>query len=161
MTKQQSKSQPRTVQTRTQQTQPSQTRTSQTRTSQTRTSQTQPRKSKRVSLDTVRQLALALPLVEEGLSNGSLAFRVKGKPVAQLSRDGESLLIRIDYLRRDILINAEPETFYVTDFYQCHPMMFVRLSGIDREAARDLIEQSWRLQAPKRLAAAYEDQKSA
>jgi hypothetical protein len=134
---------------------------SQTRTAQTQTSKMRARKSKRVSLETVRELALALPHVEVGLSNGSPAFRVKGKPIAQLSRDGQSLLIKIDYLKRDILMNAQPETFYVTDFYRCHPMMFVRLSGIDRETARDLIEQAWRLQAPKRLAAAYEAQKSA
>jgi hypothetical protein len=104
----------------------------------------------------VRQLALALPGVQEADSNGSPVFRVKGKLMARLDQNGESLLIKIDYLKRDILTHAEPETFYVTDFYRCHPMMFVRLSAIDRRMLSDLLEQAWRLVAPKRLMEAYD-----
>jgi Uncharacterized protein conserved in bacteria len=104
----------------------------------------------------VRQLALALPDVQEAVSNGSPVFRVKGKLMARLDQNGESLLIKIDYLKRDILIHAEPATFYVTDFYRCHPMMFVRLSAIDRKLLGDLLEQAWRLVAPKRLMEAYD-----
>ena len=116
------------------------------------------RKTTPVNIETVRQLALALPEVQEEVSDHSPVFRVKGKPIAWLTKDGESLLIKIDYLKRDILLNAEPGTFYVTDFYRCHPMMFVRLSGVSRDVLGDLLEQSWRLQAPKRLIQAFDAQ---
>ncbi len=122
-------------------------------------SQKRAHKTAPVNLETVRQLALALPEVQEEVSDHSPVFRVRGKPIAWLSKDGESLLIKIDYLKRDILLNAEPDTFYVTDFYRCHPMMFVRLSGVSRDVLGDLLEQSWRLQAPKRLIQAFEDHK--
>ena len=122
-------------------------------------SQTQAGNVKRVTLETVRQLALALPRVQEAVSNGSPVFRVKGKLMARLDQNGESLLIKIDYLKRDILTHAEPETFYVTDFYRCHPMMFVRLSTIDRKTLGDLLEQAWRLTAPKRLLQAYDSKR--
>jgi hypothetical protein len=114
------------------------------------------RQTKPVNYETVRQLALALPDVEEGLSNGTPVLRVRGKPIAHLQKDEESLLIKIDYFKRDILLNAEPGTFYVTDFYRCHPMMFVRLRAVGREMLRELLEQAWRLTAPKRLVEAYD-----
>ncbi|HEX8088692.1 MAG TPA: MmcQ/YjbR family DNA-binding protein [Blastocatellia bacterium] len=123
-----------------------------------RQSKTRPRcrEAKPVTYETVRRLALALPDVEEDISGGAPVFRVRGKMMVRLRRDEESLLIKVDYLKRDILLNAEPKTFYVTDFYRCHPMMFVRLSGVDGETLRDLLEQAWRLTAPKRLAEAYD-----
>jgi hypothetical protein len=120
-----------------------------------RQSQARPR-SRKINFDTVRQLALALPGVEEGLSSGTPVLRVRGKLIAHLQQDEESLLIKIDYFKRDILLNAEPETFYVTDFYRCYPMMFIRLSNIDRKTLGDLLEQAWRLTAPKRLVEAYD-----
>ena len=118
------------------------------------------RKTKPVNFETVRQLALALPDVEEGLSSGTPVLRVRGKFIAHLQQDGDSLLIRIDYFKRDILLNAEPETFYVTDFYRCHPMILVRLSLVDRKTLGDLLEQAWRLTAPKRLVEAYDNKSS-
>lgn len=118
--------------------------------------QSRSRRAKPVSYETVRQLALALPDVEEGLSDGTPVLRVRGKRIAHLQKDEESLLIKIDYSKRDILLNAEPETFYVTDFYRCHPMMFVRLPAVEREVLRELLEQAWRLTAPKRLVEAYD-----
>ena len=80
--------------------------------------------------------------------------------MAHLQQDDDSLLIRIDYLKRDILLNADPKTFYVTDFYRCHPMIFVRLSAVDRKTLSDLLEQAWRLTAPKRLVEAFDSKLS-
>lgn len=76
--------------------------------------------------------------------------------MAHLQKDEESLVIKIDYLKRDILLHAAPETFYVTDFYRCYPIIFIRLSNIDRKTLGDLLEQAWRLTAPKRLVEAYD-----
>jgi hypothetical protein len=119
--------------------------------------QTRSRKRTPVNCETVRRLALALPDVEEAVSRGAPVFRVRGKMLAHLHEDDQSLLIKIYYLKRDILLNAEPETFYVTDFYRCHPMIFVRLSGVDDNTLRGLLEDAWRLVAPKRLVEAYND----
>lgn len=109
-----------------------------------------------VTFDTVRQLALALPEVEEGTSYGTPAFKVRGKTIARLKEDGESLVIKIDFLKRDILLNAEPETFYITEHYRNYPSVLVRLSSIQFEVLRDLLEQAWRLEAPKRLIQAFD-----
>jgi hypothetical protein len=119
-------------------------------------SRTRTRKTEPVDIEAVREIALALPGVEEGLSSGSPTFRVRGKIVAKLHRDGDSLLIKIDLLKRDILTNADPEAFYVTDFYRCHPMVFVRLAKVSRDVLRDLLVAAWRIEAPKRLVETYE-----
>ncbi len=118
------------------------------------------KKSKPVSFETARQLALALPEVVEGTSYGTPAFKVggkvKGKLIARLREDGDSLVVKIDFLKRDILISAEPETFYITDHYRDYPYVLVRLSRVRREVLRDLLEQAWRLEAPTRLVEAYD-----
>jgi hypothetical protein len=110
------------------------------------------------SLAHARRFLLSLPEVEEAVSSGRPVFRVKGKMLARLMEDGESLLIKVDYLKRDILINAEPATFYVTDFYRCYPMLLVRLPSVSPDLLRDLLEEAWRAVAPKRVIRAYDDE---
>jgi hypothetical protein len=104
-----------------------------------------------VRYDTLWRLALALPGVVEGTSYRTPAFRVGGKLLARLREDGESLVIRIGFLEREALIRADPETFYITDHYLNYPAMLVRLPRVRAAKFRELLEQAWRLVAPKRL----------
>jgi len=115
------------------------------------------KKTAPVTFETVREFALALPEVEEGTSYGTPAFKVKKKMIVRLREDGETLVVRIDFLKRDILMNAEPETFYITEHYRDYPAILVRLSSVRREVLRDLLEQAWRLEAPARLVKAYDE----
>ncbi len=80
-------------------------------------------KNKPATFDTVRQFALALPGVEEGMSFGTPAFHVKGKFLARLKEDGDSLVIRIERGHRDFLMKEDPETFYITEHYRNNPAM--------------------------------------
>src|ERR1051326_9153767 len=98
----------------------------------------QAKKLKPVTFDTVRQLALALPEVEEGTSYGTPAFKVRKKLFLRLREDGDSLVVKIDFLKRDVLMNAEPETFYITDHYKNYPYILVRLSKVRQVVLRDL-----------------------
>src|ERR1700704_345527 len=107
-----------------------------------------------LTFDDVRQLALALPEVEEGASYGTPAFKVRGKFLSRLKEDGETLVVRIDMDERDVLMAANPETFYITDHYRGYPAMLVRLATVDAEELRELLEEAWRRVAPKRLVAA-------
>jgi hypothetical protein len=113
-------------------------------------------KSERATFDTVQKFALALPGVEEGISYGTPAFRVKGKFLARLKEDGNSLVIRIDSGHRDFLMKEDPQTFYITEHYRDYPAMLIRLSRVRHEDLRDLIENAWRMYAPKRMVAAYD-----
>lgn len=108
-----------------------------------------------MNYETVREIALALPQVEEGTCYGTPALRVRGKLLARLREDGESLVLHVDPFERDQLLSAHPETYYLTDHYRPYPYILVRLLSAENEAVRDLLEEAWRLQAPKRLVAAH------
>ena len=103
------------------------------------------------TFQTVREIALALPEVEEGTSYGTPAFKVKGKLLARLKEDGETLVVKIDFDTQEILMQADPETFFLTDHYVGWPTILVRLARVDRDDLARLLEDSWRQNAPKRL----------
>lgn len=117
-----------------------------------------PKNKRRVengNFDLVRQMALALPGVEEKTSYRTPAFHCGGKIMARFHQDGESLVLKIEYAAREVLMGAHPTAFYVTDHYRCWPFVLVRLSNVDMGLLRSLIEDAWRSLAPKRALAAY------
>ena len=112
-------------------------------------------KVKPVTWDTVRQIALALPGVEEATSYRTTAFKVNRKLLARFHQDGESLVVKVEYAAREVLMGANPKTFYITDHYRCWPWVLVRISSVDPDDLRQLLEEAWRSSAPKRLVAAW------
>ena len=110
----------------------------------------------RVTLATVRRLALALPGVEEGLSYGTPGFRVRGKFLARLWEDGETLVVKCGDDERDFRMKADPETFFVTEHYRGYPTVLVRLARVSQADLRAVLEEAWRRQAPKRLVKEYD-----
>ena len=104
----------------------------------------------------MRELALALPGVEEGTSYRTTAFKVNGKLFARFHQDGESLVIKVEYAAREVLMGANPETFYITDHYRCWPYMLIRVSRVKCDELRGLLEEAWKSVASKRMIAARE-----
>jgi hypothetical protein len=104
-----------------------------------------------LSIDTVRELALALPEVTEAICFGTPAFYVRKKLLARLREDGDTLAIKIAISEREFWMFANPETFFLTDHYVGYPMMLVRLSTAQRDDLQTLLAQAWRMIAPKRL----------
>ena len=104
-----------------------------------------------ITFETVRALALALPEVEEGMSYGTPAFRVKKKFMLRLREDGDSVVFKVGFDESEILMQSDPQTFYTTDHYRGYPSVLARLSQISVEQLGDVIRMSWRFAAPKRL----------
>lgn len=109
-----------------------------------------------VTYETVREIARALPGVEEGPCYGTPGLRVRGKLFARLWEDGETLVLKSGFDAREVLMAAQPEVFFLTDHYVGHPYVLVRLPRVERERIEPLIEEAWRLSAPKRLVAEHE-----
>ena len=111
---------------------------------------------KKIDFDVVREIALALPDVEEGTIHGAPSLRVRGRllacPALHPSAEPNSLAVRIDIDQREALIAAEPGVYYVTEHYLNHPMVLVRLPLIDRNALRDLLEKAWRFATSRKKA---------
>jgi hypothetical protein len=96
-----------------------------------------------ITFDTVRDIALTLPGVEESTAYGARALKAHGKLLAcvPLSREAEpdSLVVRLDLDDRAELLSAAPEVYYVTDHYLGYPSVLVRLSRINADSLRDLL----------------------
>ncbi len=113
-------------------------------------------KHPRVTLATVRRLALSFPGVEEGLSYGTPGFRVRGKFLARLWEDGEVLVVKCGDQERDFRMQADPQTFFTTDHYRGYPTVLVRLAHVTPTALREILEEAWRQHAPRRLVAEHD-----
>jgi len=105
----------------------------------------------------VRELALALPETAERPSYGTPGFRVKDRLFARLRDDNEVLVLWCETLdEKEFLIGAEPDKFFTTPHYDGHAMVLVRLAAVDRKELGELLADSWRLRAPKRLAQRFD-----
>lgn len=91
--------------------------------------------TRKLSLAVIRRTVSALSGVEEGTSYGTPAWRHKGKLLARLHQDGRSIVLKVGNETRDHLLQADPETFFVTDHYIGYPMV---LAHLDRLSAADL-----------------------
>jgi hypothetical protein len=98
---------------------------------------------KRTTFDQARQIALGLPDVEEGTTYGSPSFKVGGQFFACLashkSAEPGTLVVRMDFERRNELIAADPDVYYLKDHYVSYPCVLVRLARIHLDALHDLL----------------------
>jgi hypothetical protein len=101
----------------------------------------------------VRQIALGLPETEERPSYGTPGFRVKDRLFARIREEGVVLVWCADEAEKDFLLRADPRKFFTTPHYDGHPSVLVRLGAVGRDELAELLTDSWRVRAPKRLAA--------
>jgi hypothetical protein len=117
-----------------------------------RTRRAAPARRKRgLTWDAFCARALELPGVETGTCFGTPALYVRKKFLCRLKEDGESVAIKCDLADRDVLLEAQPHVFYLTDHYRPYPFVLMRLGRARPAMAMDLLEQAWRRAAPKRL----------
>ncbi|MGH2818496.1 MAG: MmcQ/YjbR family DNA-binding protein [Actinomycetota bacterium] len=57
----------------------------------------------------------------------------------------------VDEDEKEMLLRAEPDVFFTTPHYDGYPAMLVRLSAIEPNELREVLIDSWRRVAPKRL----------
>jgi hypothetical protein len=98
---------------------------------------------KPITFDTVRQIALALPGVEETVSYGVPTLKVQGKLLACVpahrSAEPGSLVLRVDLDDRAALLAEAPDVYYITDHYAGYTSVLVRLSRVTPDELRDLL----------------------
>jgi len=115
-----------------------------------------PAKGPPLTWDSFKALARTYPEVEEGLSWGTPGLKVRGKMLARLREDGETIVIRIDMDQRAVMIEANPEAFFFTDHYANYPAMLIRLVAAREGDVVDLIEDAWRNLATKKAIAQFD-----
>ena len=109
-----------------------------------------------VTFATVRRVALSFPGVEEGSSYGTAGFRVRGRFLARLKEDGESLVVKCGFDERDFRMEANPRAFFITEHYRGYPTVLIRLETVTLAELREVFEQAWRLNASRKLLSEYD-----
>ena len=54
------------------------------------------------------------------------------------------------------LLSGNPDAFYTTPHYDNYPTVLVNLDAVDLDELRELIIESWRQKAPRKLRTAYD-----
>ena len=102
----------------------------------------------------VVEIGLRLPGVEASTSYGRPALKVRGKLMCRLRTDPDALVIRVaDLGEREALLQGQPGAFFSTPHYDGYPYVLVRLEAVDPAELGELVEEAWRVGAPKRLVA--------
>lgn len=105
----------------------------------------------------VLDIAARFPGVEDTRAYGTPCIKVKGKVMARLRTEAEGgLALRVDMLDRHMLLQADPQAFYLTPHYEDWPMVLVNLMEVRWDAMPGLIEDAWRMVAPPRLVRDYD-----
>jgi hypothetical protein len=98
-----------------------------------------------------------LPDVEEGTWFRTPCLRVRKKSFCRMKEDGETLVVRVvDLEDKEALLRSDPGVFFTTPHYDGYAYVLVRLERADPAQLAELIEDAWRLSAPKRVLAAYD-----
>ena len=110
-----------------------------------------------ITWEEVVAIGTRFPEVEEGTCFGTPALRVKGKFMCRLRTDPDALVVRvIDLADAEALLLGRPDVYFSTPHYDGHPYVLVRLDVVDPKELAELLEDAWRLRAPKRVLAAYD-----
>jgi hypothetical protein len=110
-----------------------------------------------MTLEEMREIALGFPGVTEGTSYGKPAFLLNKKFFTRLRREDDSLvLLEVSFDEREMLMDAEPQTFHFTAHYKDSPTVLARRETLDAGSFRNFLERRWRKLAPKRTVRAWE-----
>lgn len=104
----------------------------------------------------IREICLGLPEAAEEPFGGHSApsYRVRGKLFVMTSEDGGSLTFKAGPGVQEALVGSDPERFFVPRYVGGKGWLGARLDvSQDWAELADLIEDSYRLVAPKRLTA--------
>src|SRR3984957_9523954 len=115
-----------------------------------------------MTLEEMREIALSFPGCTEGMSYGRPSFLVNKKFFTRLRREDDSLvLLEVSFDEREMLIEAEPQTFHFTAHYKDYPSVLARMGSLHPGSFRNFPERRWRKIAPKKAVRDYEATKAA
>lgn len=71
---------------------------------------------------------------------------------AWIRDEPEALVVWVESLEdKEALVASEPQKFFTTSHYDGQPIILIRLDEVDGNEVAELVLESWRLRAPRRL----------
>lgn len=113
------------------------------------------------ALEQLRAICLALPEASEEGGVGNPSFKVRGKIFAMRHPQGGrmSVWLKAPPGAQGALVHTSPQVFFVPPYVGHHGWVGAWLDiGLDWEQLAELIEESYRMTAPKRLVAQLDQQ---
>ena len=111
--------------------------------------------------DEMRGIVLSFPGAEEGESYGRPSSKVNGKFFTRLRAEDDSLvLLEVPHDEREMLMEAEPETFHFTAHYKDYPSVLARIGSLHPGSFRAFLERRFRKIAKKSVVKAWEAEKT-
>lgn len=107
-------------------------------------------------LDRLRAICLTFPEATEQGGVGDPSFKVRDNIFAMQHRfeDRPSMWCKAPPGAQDVLVNSKPEQFFVPPYVGHHGWVGLWLDvEIDWDEVADLVEESYRMTAPRRLSA--------
>ena len=87
-----------------------------------------------------RKIALSFEGATEGPYFGKPAIFVAEKFLTRIHNKEDAVVLSIGSMEmRDVMLEAEPKLFYITDHYKNFPYLLARLSKLDKTTLKDLL----------------------
>ncbi|HZQ40259.1 MAG TPA: hypothetical protein VFA87_05685 [Rhizomicrobium sp.] len=87
-----------------------------------------------------RKIALSFEGASEGPYFGKPAIFVAEKFLTRVHHKEEAMVLAIGSMEmRDVMLEAEPKLFYITEHYKNFPYLLARLSKLNKETLKDLL----------------------
>ena len=100
-----------------------------------------------------------MPEAEERETWGEGTFRVNDHIFAMGSPDAEFVSVKASLDDQGALVEMDPKTFALSAYTGRFGWVRVRLAGIGKDLAQQLVTNAWKRTAPRRLVADYEKSK--
>jgi hypothetical protein len=107
---------------------------------------------------TLRSFALSLPQAEERETWGEATFRVRNKIFMMMGTDGKRATVKASREEQQAVLAEDPDTFHYPAYVGGHGWIGVVVSRVRTEEMRELVTEAWRLTAPKRLVASFDEE---
>ena len=105
-----------------------------------------------------KKIALSFPEAHEKPSYGSPAIFIAKKFFTRLrAQDNSVVFIVADIPTRDMMLELDPKTYFITDHYKDYPSVLVRMERITPDELKLMLERRWRAIAPKKLIKAIDE----
>jgi hypothetical protein len=99
-----------------------------------------------------KKIALSFPGGNEKPSYGKPSFFIDKSFFTRWRDEENSIVLIVDSIdERDMLLEADPKTFFVTEHYRNYPSVLAYASKIDAKTLHGMLERRWRKIAPKKL----------
>ncbi|HEX2760538.1 MAG TPA: hypothetical protein VHM27_08490 [Rhizomicrobium sp.] len=86
------------------------------------------------------KIALSLPGAVETLWFNKPAVFIHGQFLTKVHDKEEAMVLRVGSMEmRDMMLEAEPKLFYITDHYRNFPFVLARLSALDKRTLKEML----------------------